>query len=36
MIRTYLRDWINDHKPIAELNNDSDAERGEWKVQLVV
>ena len=27
--RPYLRDLINDHKPTAELNNDSDAERGE-------
>ena len=34
--RTYLRDLINDHKPIAELNNDSDAELGEWKVQIIM
>ena len=27
--RPYLRDLINDDKPTAELNNDSDAERGE-------
>ena len=30
---------INDHKPTVKLNNeanDSDAERGEWKVQLVM
>ena len=30
---------INDHKPTVELNNeanDSDAERGEWKIQLVM
>ena len=25
----YLRDLINDHKPTAELNNDSNTERGE-------
>ena len=36
MIRPYLRDLINDHKPTVELNNDIDAERGEWKVQLVM
>ena len=36
IIRPYLRDLINDHKPTAELNNESDAERGEWKVQLVM
>ena len=36
MIRTYSRDLISDHRPKAELNNDSDAERGEWKVQLVM
>ena len=39
MIRSYLRDLINDHKPTAESNsevNDCDTERGEWKVQLVM
>ena len=44
MTRSYLRDLINDHKPLEELNdeandgeaNDSDTERGEWKVQLVM
>ena len=36
IIRPYLRDLINDHKPTAELNNDSDAECGVWKVQLVM
>ena len=36
IIRPYLRDLINDHKPRAELNNDSDAERGKWKVHLVM
>ena len=34
MIRPYLRDLINYHKPIAKLNNDNGAER--WKVQLVM
>ena len=32
MIRPYLRDLINDHKPTAELNNEEDnsnTERGE-------
>ena len=39
MIRIYLRDLINGHKPTAESNNevnDGDTERGEWKVQLVM
>ena len=45
MIRPYLRDLINDHKPTTELNNeeneeneenDSDADRTEWKIQLVM
>ena len=36
MIRPYLRDLINYHKPTAKLNNDNCAERGEWKVQLVI
>ena len=36
MIRPYLRDLINYHKPTAKLNNDNGAERGEWKVQLVM
>ena len=34
MIRPYLRDLINDHKPTTELNNND--ERGEWKIQLVM
>ena len=33
MIRPYLRDLINYHKPAMELNND---ERGKWKIQLVM
>ena len=39
MIRPYLRDLINDQKPTTESNNeenDSDADRGEWKIQLVM
>ena len=39
MIKPYLRDLINDHKPTAELTNrasDSDSELGEWKIQLVM
>ena len=33
MIRPYLRDLINKHKPIAELNNYN---RAEWKIQLTM
>ena len=36
MIRPYLRDLTNGHKPTEELNNDGDTERGEWKVWLVM
>ena len=39
MIKSYLRDLINNHKPTEELNNEednSDTERGEWKIQLVM
>ena len=39
MIRSYLRDLINDHKPTVELSNkadNSDTTRGEWKIQLVI
>ena len=39
MIRPYLRDLINNHKPTIELDdeaNDGDTERGEWKIQLVM
>ena len=40
MIRPYLRDLINNHKPLMELNDeandDDDTERGEWKIQLVM
>ena len=37
MIRPYLRALINEHKPIDELNdesNDDDTVRAEWKIQL--
>ena len=39
MIRPYLKDLINDHIPVMELDHkkdDSDTERGEWRVQLVM
>ena len=37
MIRPYLRDLINDHKPPDEVNDyDDDTECGEWKIQLVM
>ena len=34
MVRPYLRDLINDHKPTVELNDDTD--RAEWKIQLTM
>ena len=41
MIRLYLRDLINEHKPTAELNNTNNSnnkknDRAEWKIQLVM
>ena len=36
IIRLYLRDLENDHKSTAKLNNNIDAERGEWRAQLVM
>ena len=39
MIRPYLRDLINDHKPTTESSNratNNDSERGEWKIQLLM
>ena len=45
MIRPYLRDLINKHKQIEELNNNSNnnnnnnnnnTDRGEWKIQLLM
>ena len=35
MIRPYLTDLINEHKPIAESNDDN-TDRTEWKIQLTV
>ena len=39
MIRPYLRDLINKHKPIEELNNNNnnnnDIDRGEWKKSVM-
>ena len=34
MIRLYLRDLINEHKPIDEPSDDDDTDRAEWKIQL--
>ena len=42
MIRPYLRDLINEYKPIAELNNNNNNNnnnndnRAEWKIQLTM
>ena len=38
MIRPYLRDLINNHKPTTGRNeeSDSDTDRAEWKIQLVM
>ena len=37
MIKPYLRDLINDHKQIAELNdNNNNNIRGEWKIPLTI
>ena len=39
MIRPYLGDLIDGHKPTTELTNgasNNDSERGEWKIQLVI
>ena len=39
MIRPYLRDLINRHKPTTELTDEAsndDNERGEWKIHLVM
>ena len=37
MMRPYLRDLINDHKPIMKLNNSNNnsKNRAEWKIQLI-
>ena len=36
MIRQYLRELINEHKPIDESNDDDDddTDHAEWKIQL--
>ena len=39
MIRPYLRDLINEHKPIEEPideSNVNDTDRAEWKIQLIM
>ena len=39
MIRPYLRDLINEHKPIDEPideSNDNNGDRAEWKIQLTM
>ena len=39
MIRPYLIDLINNHKPTMESNNeknDKENDRAEWKIQLVM
>ena len=39
MIRPYLRDLINNHKPTTELNNNNNNNnnnRAEWKIELVM
>ena len=39
MIRLYLRDLINDQEPSMKLTdkaNNSDTERGKWKIQLIM
>ena len=39
MIRLHLRDLINDHELSMKLTdkaNNSDTERGEWKIQLIM
>ena len=42
MIRTYLKDLVNDLKPAAELNNinnnnnNNNNNRAEWKIQLTM
>ena len=35
MIRPYLRDLINDHKPTSGLNSNN-SNKAEWKIQLVI
>ena len=35
MIRPYLKDLINDHKPTAESNSNN-SNKAEWKFQLII
>ena len=39
MIKPYLRDLINEHKPIEEPtdeSNDNDTDREDWRIQLIM
>ena len=39
LIRPYLRDLMNNHKPTEKINNNannSDTERGKWKIQIIM
>ena len=39
LIRPYLRDLMNNHKPTEKINNNannSDTDRGEWKIQIIM
>ena len=37
MVRPYLRDLINEHKPTMESNDkDNNIDRAEWKIQLTI
>ena len=39
VIRAYLRDLINDHKPTVELNSNNNSNNGDktkWKIQLII
>ena len=38
MIRPYLRDLLDEHKAIMELNNNNNNnnKRGEWKIRLII
>ena len=37
MIRPYLRDLLNEHKPTVELNsNNNNNNRAEWKIQITM
>ena len=36
MIRPYLKDLINEHKPTVELNNNNNHHHAEWKIQLTM